>query len=182
MACCLVKCPAPGLEYCFKNVVGIVSVKGLDVQRYTPVLAERPEEFGHQFGFELAYLLSHRRGLVDQIRPIGKIENHRSTSFIHGHHCMSKAANTLAVAERFGQALPKADSNVFYRVVSVNFQIPFCMHLQIEKPMDCEEGQHVIEKGDTRLKVDQTLPINRKFKADLSLFGFPINPAFAHDP
>ena len=76
--------------------------------------------------------------------------------------------------------LPKADTDVFDRVMGVNLQVSFSMELQIEKPMHGKERQHVIQKGNPGLEVHQTLSINEQLEVNIRFFGLAINLTCPH--
>lgn len=66
---------------------------------------------------------------------------------------MPIAANTLLRADGPRKGLTNGDADVFHRVVGINFEVAFGLNLEVDKAMPSDLIEHVVKKGDARIKV-----------------------------
>lgn len=66
---------------------------------------------------------------------------------------MPIAANTLLRADGLRKSLADGDTDVFHRVVGINFEVAFGLNLEVDKAMPSDLIEHVIKKRDARIKV-----------------------------
>jgi len=64
---------------------------------------------------------------------------------------VSIALNPDLVAQSLVNRLTQADTNIFDRVVGIDFQIALALDNQIEKAVSGESIEHVVEKADPGL-------------------------------
>ena len=93
---------------------------------------------------------------------------------------MSVPAYALFVTDRLANGLTKADTDVFHRVVLIDFKIAIGANLEVEQSVAGQQIQHVIKETDSRLNVALARTIQIQLEFDLSFFGSTLNAGGAH--
>jgi hypothetical protein len=60
---------------------------------------------------------------------------------------MPVAENAATIAYGFCESLPKCNTDVFYRVVSIDVQVPVGLDIEVNHPVTRYLIEHVLEKG-----------------------------------
>ena len=76
-----------------------------------------------------------------------------------------------------GEGLAEADADILDSMMVIDLDIPLGRNGQVEKPVDGEEGEHVVEKGHTRIDRRHTLSVNRQDQTDVRFPGLPLDNA-----
>lgn len=82
---------------------------------------------------------------------------------------MTVAADALLVTDRLREGLTKRNSNIFHRVVGVNFKIANCLDAQVDEPMARDLIKHVVEKGNAGVERFLTGTVEPDLHRDLGL-------------
>ena len=108
------------LETGFGDVVAIVAVERLHMQRHAGIHGKGLEPFAHQFGVELADLGAREVHFPDEEGAARDIDCRAGQRFIHGQETIGIAADALAVAQRLGKGLAQGNACVFRGVVDLD--------------------------------------------------------------
>lgn len=81
------------------------------------------------------------------------------------------ATDAPFVAQRLKECLPQRDTTIFHSVMRINVQIAFAAQSKIDNRMLCKQGQHVVEKGNSRRNRTSSRPVKVQCECDTSFFG-----------
>src|SRR5438093_1165088 len=157
----------------FGNVVLIPAVQIFNVQIEAALLHRRLKKFFDQLRLKIADARGLEFRLIYKVRPSGEINHHAGESFVQGNMGVPKADDSTALAQRFAKRLPENPTHIFNRMVPVDFEITFCLDLEIKMAMPRDLRQHVVEKRNSGLNPVFARAIKIKAHADIRFVRLP---------
>ena len=106
--------------------------------------------------------------IINQKSPAGEVDRAEDQALVHRQQHVSVTGNTLFVSKRFGKGLPEGDADIFHTVVVIDLGIPHAFYLKIKASVFCEQGQHMVEKSDTRINIIRSCPIQVQTNLNVS--------------
>ena len=171
--------PGQGLEHGLEDVVAVLAVQQVDVQGQAGVQHQGAEEFLGQAGVEGADPGLGQGHVIMEMGPVGKVGAHPGQGLVHGHVGMAVAADARLVAQGPGKGHAQADAQVLDGVVVVDLGVAGGGDLQVEQPVDREQGEHVVHEADAGAHRRPALAVQVEADADVGLPGAPFNGGLA---
>lgn len=153
----------------------VAPAQAVDVQIELRRLRKRtPEMFGKLDG-EVSDHLPARLHFIDQVEPAGQIDDRTTQRLIHRHERLAIAIYPGLVTQRLHESLAQGDSDVFDRVMIVDFEIAFANDLQVEEAVLGEQVEHVLEKrhADRNSRLPRAVEI--ELDRDVRFFRLAMN-------
>jgi hypothetical protein len=197
--------PGEGLEQAFDHVMRFTPIQQLQMEVALRLVGEPLEELPRQPKPEgrrhvLVLVLDRDAALgmmvhsfPDQIGSPAEIDHAPRQALVHRHvgltregipriEARSVPPQAPLVPQRFPECLPQGNPAVLDRVVRVHFQIPLAGQLQITGRMLRHQGQHVVEKRDSRLHLRLARAVDPQIERDRCLLGHALQarPPFTH--
>lgn len=167
--------PPQSLEDCLKDMVAILAMQQIDMQGNSGMLTKGAEEFLAETAVKGPDLLIGKDYLIMKEWSIRQIDYHLHQGLIHRHQTATVAIDPCLAAEGLGKGLAKTDADIFDGMVIVYFNISLGRKVQVKKTMHGKEGEHMIEKGDSRINNRLALPIYGKIKTNVGLACLSFN-------
>ena len=146
------------------------------MQQYMQVALRFGSECGKEFFGELAVKLTDPLALQplhapNEGRSAAKVERHRGQNFVHRQRSPSVASDAGAVAERLFKRAAEHETDVFDRVVRIDFDVALRDNRQIKYAVPRKRIEHVRQKRHWRIDRTRTHPIDRQLQGDLGFGG-----------
>ena len=151
--------PSQPLEDRLKDMMPILSVQHVDMQGYTGMQAEGPEELLAEPGIERPDLLIGQQDMVLQEGPVGYVGDDTDQGLVHRQMAASIAVDAGLAAERPAEGLTETDADIFDGMMVIDFDIALGRYRQVEKAVHGKEGKHVIEERDTGIDRRLAFPV-----------------------
>ena len=84
---------------------------------------------------------------------------------------MAVTGEALLSTNRLFERLAQHDANIFYRVVSIDFQITHCVDLQIKQAVPGNLGEHMFKEWQTGRQMTVALSIKVQVNLNLRFAG-----------
>lgn len=149
-------------------MVTVLPTQIIHVQRHMGVVHKALEELVEEVHIEVSDHCAGEGHMKLKARAPRKVDHNPRQGFIQGHVGVTVALDTLLVAHRLGERLPKGDADVFDGVVSVYVQITVCDDNEVHHAVAGDLIEHVLEKRQARIQVSLTAAIKVERHADLS--------------
>jgi hypothetical protein len=182
------------LEQSFYDMMRLIAIKQLQVQIATGFIGKSLEKLTRQAKSKLAGgILAFFRpaefliGKIvqsppNQVRSPAEIHHAARQAFVHRDvsfggkrilrvKTVAIAANPFFVSQGLYERQSERQAAIFHCVMGVHFQITLATQRQVHNRMFGEQGEHVIEKRDTRFDGRFPPPIEVQLEADAGFFG-----------
>src|SRR5229473_1642167 len=169
------------LEGRLGDVVEVLAVVHVHVQRDLGIEGEGPEEVFEQLQVEVADARAAQRHVEDEVGPARDVHGGVQEGFIHGQEGRAVADDARLVAQRLAEGLAQADPHVLHRVVEVDLEIAAGIHGQVHEAVLGPGLEHVAEERDARLHLGGARAIEADLEHDLRLLGPALDPALARN-
>jgi ATP-dependent HslUV protease, peptidase subunit HslV len=131
------------------DVVAILAVERLDMQREPGVLREGLEPLAEQLSVHLPDLRARELDVPHQERASGNVERDAGQRLVHGEIGKAVAGDAALIAERLGHGLAEHDACILGGVVLVDMEIALSLEGDVDQGMAGELLDHVVEEADT---------------------------------
>ncbi len=124
----------------------IFSVKEIDVEGHSAVIAKGLEEFLYQLEVEGPDPSSLQLHMKDQPRSHREVQCNRNESLIHRKKGHAISSNPFGLSQSLSERIPEADANIFNGVVSIDNDVALRLERKVDATVVGEEAHHVVEE------------------------------------
>ena len=168
------------LEAGLGDVVVVLAVEVLDVEREAAVLGEGLEELAEQLGVEIADLVAAEGDLPDEIGPAGDVDRAAGQRLVHRQVDVAIAGDAGAVAQRLAKRLAERDADILGGVVLVDVEVALRRDADVDQAVARELLQHVVEEADAGRDLGLARAVEGDGDDDVGLLGLPRDLCCAH--
>ena len=130
------------------------------------------KEIFQQFGLQVAHVSHSQRSIQHQVGPAAQVNRGDGQRFIHRHHEVPGAIDTLFGTQRLAQKLAQDEAHVFHGVVLIDIQITTRLQIQVEAAVPGEKLQHMVEEANAGRDFVSAMAVQIQAPADIGLGGF----------
>src|SRR5262245_33766976 len=174
------KRPRQTLEARLGDMMTVLAVKRLHMQRDARIHGKSMEPLAHEVGVELTDLVPGETNLEHQDRSSRYVDDHARQGLIHGHVHAGVTGNSLHVAKRLLHRLSERDADVLGRVVLVDMQVAVGFDLDADARMAGKQVEHMVEETDARRSVGYAGAIEVHAHLDVRFFRLALDRRLAH--
>ncbi len=121
---------------------------------------EQPEVEG--FDFPIRQI-----DVVDQKWPATQIHRDLCQGFVERGRGKPESFDPRFLSQRLMQSLSHHNTDIFHRVMFIDVDVAFRLHGQIEKPVLCQQLQHVVEETDAGGDLALSRPVQKPLNLDI---------------
>src|SRR5438552_12261251 len=170
---------ADGLERSLRDVVEVLAIVHVDVQRDLGVEGEGAEEILEQVEVEIRDPRPPHGHVEHEKRPAGDVHGCVEKRLVHGQERGAVAHDARPVAQRLPERLAETDPDVLDRVMEVHLEVAVSVHGQVHEPVLGPGLEHVAEEGNAGLDLGGAGAVEPDLQHDLRLLGLPLDPPLA---
>src|SRR5215471_2608904 len=178
-ACRLRESAGHRLEGCLRDVVEVLPVVHVDVQRDLRVEGEGAEEVLEQIEVEVRHARAPERHVEDEIGSTRDVHRRMEERLVHGQERRTVAHDASAIAESLPEGLAQADADVLHGVMEIDLEIAVGLDGEVHEAMLRPRLQHVIEERDPRHDLGGAGAVEPQVERDLRLLGLPLHAPLA---
>src|SRR6266511_2471444 len=169
--------PSHGLEHGLRDVMQVLPVVHVDVQRDLGVEGERAEEVLEQVEIQVPDPRPPERHVEDEIGPSGDVHGGVEQRLVHGQERGAVADDARLVARRLAEGFAQTDADVLDRVVEIHLVVTAGVHCQVHQSVLGPGLEHVVEERDARLDLRGAGAVEAELEHDLRLLGLSLHPS-----
>src|SRR6476620_11510498 len=153
------------------DVVAVLAIERLDMQRDAGMLGEGLEPHAEQFGVHLPDL---RTGEIDLPHEVGAprdVDRDAGERLVHGQIGKAVAGDALLVAKRLRYRLAEHYAAILGGMVLIDMQVAFGLQEDVDHRMPRELLDHVIEEADAGLDRIGAAAVEVDSRGNVGLLG-----------
>ena len=95
---------------------------------------------------------------------------------------MAVTANAFLVANGLAECLTHRDTNVFHRMVIVDFQVALALDVQVDQPVPGDLVEHVLKErhADIKSGLSGAIQVDRGFDLGFQSIALDVSLTFGH--